>query len=553
MDPRGPSTPMAPGRSRNKEHLEESVSWLCDLELLKQRQESLVLGALCLGDVTPGPRSTVGSGPSREQEDLTLRRQLNRLRGAPQGLMVALEQQLHKLSFEPDKDCEEQSEDDGSRPSSGFYEQSDILSPPGHSFLPPSWAFINHRPLSLDASMMTGETVRVPSPRATLPRSFSAPYPPLEDIAEGTGEDEEEEEPWPEPPDLEPSEEDIEQALRVEAYILSLLQRRVMQAAVEHNPVSMPHHNPHGILTSRQFEQPTEQKDYQALAGNCAQDDLENSKRELAQALEQYYTPLLYHEPIPASVSAEENDDAQTLSSYGAEELHSSTSDPPLIKARYIPAYCSYPCSPTLLQLGPSDQHWTPLSPNKPPARPSIQMSQGPEHCCWGSGEMSGRSTSRSQSDSSLRGGSLGRYYTVQREVRVRIPPPEGALPQSRCWCSASDLTQEEGLPLGTSHHAKPWQPHTRYLPKEREQRVGVPAEGSDSSLSEAYSPGSSSLTSDSDESAGGLVWPQQLPPRLATASPPPSSSIMKIKASHALKKKIMRFRSGSLKVMTTV
>lgn len=76
---------------------------------------------------------------------------------------------------------------------------------------------------------------------------------------------------------------------------------------------------------------------------------------------------------------------------------------------------------------------------------------------------------------------------------------------------------------------------------------------GSDSSLSEAYSPGSSSFTSDSDESGGGLVWPQEVPPRLASSPPPALSSVVKIKASHALKKKIMRFRSGSLKVMTTV
>ncbi|KAG7279245.1 hypothetical protein CRUP_010861 [Coryphaenoides rupestris] len=86
------------------------------------------------------------------------------------------------------------------------------------------------------------------------------------------------------------------------------------------------------------------------------------------------------------------------------------------------------------------------------------------------------------------------------------------------------------------------------------------PAHGeSESSTSEADSPDSSSLSSDSDES-GGLVWPQQLPPQLSLPSPPVPSgaplqpkAFVKIKASHALKKKILRFRSGSLKVMTTV
>ncbi|XP_054451922.1 dapper homolog 3-like [Anoplopoma fimbria] len=81
----------------------------------------------------------------------------------------------------------------------------------------------------------------------------------------------------------------------------------------------------------------------------------------------------------------------------------------------------------------------------------------------------------------------------------------------------------------------------------------------SESSMSEADSPDSSSLSSDSDES-GGLVWPQQLPPQLSLPSPsaPPGpplhpKAFVKIKASHALKKKILRFRTGSLKVMTTV
>lgn len=88
----------------------------------------------------------------------------------------------------------------------------------------------------------------------------------------------------------------------------------------------------------------------------------------------------------------------------------------------------------------------------------------------------------------------------------------------------------------------------------------------SESSSSDADSPDSSSLSSDSDES-GGLVWPQQLPPQLT--HPPPAAAasaaaaapgaplqqkaFVKIKASHALKKKILRFRTGSLKVMTTV
>lgn len=44
------SLPMKEERSRNKERLEASLAGLCELDLLKQRQESRVLSALCLGD-----------------------------------------------------------------------------------------------------------------------------------------------------------------------------------------------------------------------------------------------------------------------------------------------------------------------------------------------------------------------------------------------------------------------------------------------------------------------------------------------------------------------
>lgn len=46
----GFSLPMKAERSRNKERLEASLAGLCELELLKQRQEYRVLTALCLGD-----------------------------------------------------------------------------------------------------------------------------------------------------------------------------------------------------------------------------------------------------------------------------------------------------------------------------------------------------------------------------------------------------------------------------------------------------------------------------------------------------------------------
>ncbi|XP_008278278.1 uncharacterized protein LOC103356024 isoform X2 [Stegastes partitus] len=55
------SLPMKVERSRNKERLEASLAGLCELELLKQRQESRVLSALCLGDSPVSGRQPWGA------------------------------------------------------------------------------------------------------------------------------------------------------------------------------------------------------------------------------------------------------------------------------------------------------------------------------------------------------------------------------------------------------------------------------------------------------------------------------------------------------------
>ncbi|KAM4690506.1 LOW QUALITY PROTEIN: dapper homolog 1 [Rhinophrynus dorsalis] len=79
----------------------------------------------------------------------------------------------------------------------------------------------------------------------------------------------------------------------------------------------------------------------------------------------------------------------------------------------------------------------------------------------------------------------------------------------------------------------------------------------SESSLSEVEFVGESTTSSDTDES-GGLIWSQfvhTLPMHTTTAAElkTTAKAFVKIKASHNLKKKILRFRSGSLKLMTTV
>ncbi|XP_030639588.1 dapper homolog 1 [Chanos chanos] len=72
----------------------------------------------------------------------------------------------------------------------------------------------------------------------------------------------------------------------------------------------------------------------------------------------------------------------------------------------------------------------------------------------------------------------------------------------------------------------------------------------SESSVSEGDYVAESSTSSDSEGSAG-VNWPQR--GQAATGSSGQAKAFVKIKASHNLKRKILRFRSGSLKLMTTV
>lgn len=93
------SFPATVERSRTKERLEESLAGLCELELRRQRQECLVLGALALGaPLAPdGSRRELGSFSSWSQENLTLRRQLVRKFVSKRVL-----HSLQSLTFDPD-------------------------------------------------------------------------------------------------------------------------------------------------------------------------------------------------------------------------------------------------------------------------------------------------------------------------------------------------------------------------------------------------------------------------------------------------------------------
>lgn len=224
-----------------------------------------------------------------------------------------------------------------------------------------------------------------------------------------------------------------------------------------------------------------------------------------------------------------------------------------------------------------------------------------------------GKKACRSQSENSLQRAPEHRYNTVERDgggsgsggrgsrgSQSRSKKQQQGGGSYRRWQSTLELSQDEAdqtpaqvpmqgssasnqrdhcgrrtrksRPTHTSyayphHHHSHHHQHMEYQLERDQVPLCEPSEDyphpghgeSESSMSEADSPDSSSLSTDSDES-GGLVWPQQLSPQLSLPSPPAPpgaplqpKAFVKIKASHALKKKILRFRTGSLKVMTTV
>lgn len=640
------SFPMTVERSRNKERLEASLAGLCELELRKQRQECLVLGALTLGDpmTENASRSELSGFSSWGQENLTLRRQLSALQSSPWGLMLALEQQVGEMRVDTDDVHFEATHGDtgDSRPSSGFYESSEGQSPKGQSCSSEvtepafTWTYSNERPKSLgDTLVPNGESLMEPAPRATLPRSFSAPYPPLEGIAEeGTPEER-----WQWDPDwhdhADQDQEDYQQAVRVEGYILGLIQRHTLsprpcQPRTSLNPdpaypsvsrqSSLRRVTPSHTPEHRTHDPRNLSPDPEGQAWGCDPPGDEGEEEyggEGVSVEEDCYLALPYPHSRPHSLAGGMPPSLDP--SYGALDpccgggephtpqlyslSHSPASHNQLVSAQYIPGqvYHAPVCSPLHYAPEPPQPSRGCLTPDQPSSKPKSggkrssedrQSSRRPSH----------NKASHSQSENShlaQRGLPERRYSTTERPQGRRGQAQTNAQaggPQpgnssvahgGRRWCSNLELSQDEGeaqvrqahrRPTRRARHGQPC-PHFQSLTQTRHGECpgtaplcrgeegyagGAPAE-SESSMSEVYSPGSSSLSSDSDES-GGLVWPQQLPPRLAPSSSSSSSSpqasceasappktFVKIKASHALKKKILRFRSGSLKVMTTV
>ena len=512
-----------------------------------------------------------------------------------------------------------------------------------------------------------------PASRTSLARSFSTPYPPLEGIAEEASS----EEPWqwesrrgqspsaeqqqqqqlqPSPGEEEEeeeeeqrrvSEEDYQRALRVEGYILGLIQQHTLtprpcQPRTTLNPDLLygqhrrtPAHTPERRPLDPRADL-SANPESQAWGCDLLQGEAPSLEEDCYLALP-YPRPrplsLAGGPPPPPPTSLHPGGGMRTVDlCYRPESpLHSPSPRSPshysqeLVCAQYIPGQgCHAPLySPSHYAPGQLKSGLLITSPDQP--QPPTKH-RGPKKSHHDGDRQASRKastkTSRSQSENSLlgqRGFPERRYSTTERPQGRKDPAlkqaQQGGGPGAgRRWCSNLELSQDEGetqTAAGPGHRrpsrrtrqgpaAAQSQPRTHHhhhhhhqqqqqqpqhshgaLPQHSDCPERAPicrAEGgyatraapgeSESSMSEVYSRASSSLSSDSDES-GGLVWPQQLPPRLAPSSSSSSSSpqasadpasasaqpkaFVKIKASHALKKKILRFRSGSLKVMTTV
>ncbi|XP_040902949.1 dapper homolog 3 [Toxotes jaculatrix] len=657
------SFPVTVERSRTKERLEASLAGLCELELRKQRQECLVLGALALGDPLPqdSSRGELACFSSWGQENLTLRRQLSALQSSPWGLMQALEQQVGELRLDTDDVCYDGAQGDtgDSRPSSGFYESSEGQSPKGRSCsIEPaeavsSWAYTDDRPKSVGDPLMLNGDEDPPVLRTTLPRSFSAPYPPLEGITEEgiavdswqwdhTGANQA----WQQqqPSEDQVTEEDYQQALRVENYILGLIQRHTLlprpcqpRTTLSPDPPycsasghSSLHRRTPSLTTEQRLPDPHLQPHTDLLANpksqswGCEQLEGETCGGEAPSLEEDCYLALPYPQSRPHSLAGRLPSPLPSLDpncGVGALDLccepaspqHYLQPQPPiyhkhnLVSAQYVPGQACHAPVRSPRQYNPEQP-----KPNRAVTSPDHPSSKSraskKSHNERQRSKKSSSKTSRSQSENSLLSQRVlpeRRYSTTERhQGRGDLAQNQGQVagPQvgnsshnrGQRWCSNLELSQDEGeTHVGQAHrrpprrarhghsclhsqaqnyhqqqHAERWHPDFQErapLCQGEEGYAGAAPAESESSMSEVYSPASSSLSSDSDES-GGLVWPQQLPPRLAStsssSSPSPQATsnapsqpkaFVKIKASHALKKKILRFRSGSLKVMTTV
>lgn len=666
----GYSLPMKAERSRNKERLEASLAGLCELELLKQRQECRVLSALCLGD-SPVPgrppwgalrsaRCALDAPSGSASEDLSL--QTSSLQW---GMKASLEQQVSELKVS----TEVHSTGSPTAPR----EESQLISGEVLAARKNGSPQSNYHPLvprSLSAPEGTGETQRG---ETWLPDSSRRAM-----VNDALGQMK----------DVDPSQEDYQQAQKVETYIFGLVQRRVLPSRSSKPRTSLAH-DPRAASVVRQSSLCRNQEQHSAKQVSVQEITSPSQSTEAPQDCHNFdqepylgtgFTedaPPPYHQHLQPSIQHQPglyhrsrqtsmiNTSRSTLLDYPACRVHQPHPDsgnsepespqhfhnypsppalskphqPPdeqLVNAEYIPAqpcrastraYAHHHSNPHKVSVVPKPNRTT-YSPERshhhqeqPPTASQIQPSRsraGPKKCRSnedrnGASRKPGKKACRSQSENSLQRVPERKYNTVERDgggsgsggrgsrsSQSRSKKQQQGGGGCRRWQSTLELSQDEAeqppmqAPMQGSSasnqrdhcarrtrksrpthaaHVYPHPPqshhhqHMEYQIERDLVPLCPPTEGyphprqgeSESSMSEADSPDSSTLSSDSDES-GGLVWPQQLPPQLSVPSPSAQpgaplqpKAFVKIKASHALKKKILRFRTGSLKVMTTV
>ncbi|XP_029140892.1 dapper homolog 3 [Protobothrops mucrosquamatus] len=594
------SFPASPERSRLRAWLEGTLAGLCELHLLRERQERRVRQALRIAAepsaAKPGSCEAGGGGEPSPEEQLD----------ALPELMWEMEQQLGLLRlYGNEKTCGEAVETD-SWPSSGFYEgqQSAVASDSPASGFEDS---------SSSIPSASGSYSRISHLESRLGYSNERPKSRAEEAAASVDQS---------PSFGACSESSLGSAKGGVVRQSSLCKRPTellsLQAERRHPPSmergsSTPspcgHEGGAAVTTTRVWSSWDAAAERTLAAKTVAEDfhPLPSSLRKppKLQALAQGRSPSLdpYDTLYPSSPLLDREERSSRGSVQEPVSYESEEGGCLMVKAQYIPAqqppwaqqaHRGGRRKPPPLTKGRSVE----LSPERVPllVRERLRVVAPAKKCRFteegsdgaarkGGGRKSSpksKKAARSQSENSLLNRSRLKYGTVDREESAQKPSRQRRLHRNtgsgyRKWSSTAELSQEELSPGSTVEPPRGQQgpgPAGYTYPGSDSEYSGEPArrapvcrleEGlvggdSDSSLSDGDSPPpySSGASSDTDES-GGLVWPQQLSPQLVSASGPGKATsgqpkvFVKIKASHALKKKIMRFRSGSLKVMTTV
>ncbi|RVE63863.1 hypothetical protein OJAV_G00140690 [Oryzias javanicus] len=591
--------PAAAERSRNKERLEASLSGLYELELLKQRQESLVLGALLLGD-SPLP----GRPPSgiRTPGGHTL--QTSRLQGTHADSRSSLEEQVAELKINSEVKLVDSDKVEDKPLTSGDVEPLRCPEPDHHLVLP--------------------QRIRMTKKEKTFLSEPARQHTVSEDTIQEASHQSYEHPPKTETFGLIQSQalpmrsSKPRTSLTNEARVVSVLKQTSLSCKDESSrKVSLKEVSQ---CSEKAFLQGTLQLDqahHQRMG--CPEDASSTDHR-----LNVLHQPGFCHKPRQASI------------------INTSKSDHPNSRGLHTPQHSSKTDSPQHFKDYPSPLALTRVHESFSPAAPSLEEEQlvnaeyVPAHPCQNSSrahhvlslhkdtEVSKinqsahsldlclhqelqsvlshvqhsksnvqsnpqRVSDRKSSSVDRDGGRSGSFGKGSRNSQSRVKKQQQS-GYKRCQ-STQELSQDEAdhaaipppvqkpVPSNQREHfvrrirkSRPphasvtyyqYSYHHQALECRFEKDKGLCQTNEDESESTASEPDpteSSSLSSDSDES-GGLVWPQQLSPQPSPVQPPAPSpgaplqpkAFVKIKASHALKKKILRFRTGSLKVMTTV